>query len=85
MRPQLGPVALLAQLLDQLAPVRQSGVASEDVPDDTLIPLVNATIRLTMPEGIEPFFARLTGLMGAAGMAEAPAPAPAGKRIRKAA
>lgn len=54
------------------------------LPDDTLIPLVNATIKLTMPEGIEPFFARLTGLMGAAGMAEAPAAQPA-KRIRKAA
>ncbi|WP_279482247.1 hypothetical protein [Aureimonas sp. SK2] len=55
------------------------------LPDDVLIPLVHATIQLTAPEGIEPFFARLTKLAGVAGMAEAPAAAPAGKRIRKAA
>jgi hypothetical protein len=44
------------------------------LPDDILLPLLQAVVERTMPDGIESFFGRLTGLAGAAGLAsQAPA------------
>lgn len=76
--------SLVAASMGSLGDARAEAAIAR-LPDDILLPLVGEVVQITMPEGLEPFFERLSRLAGVAGMVPAEPAAPvAERRVRRA-